>query len=200
MITWSRVLSGGFRDPLVGGHLLFGVALGIGLALLNSGGRLALGHYGPVTNAGIISSLDARGLADILLTETVRAFLFGMLLTFVLMLLRMLLRREWLAAAAFVLLWASAALGDAHPGSGPLARSHSLRCFLLTVLRFGGLVPMIVCFLWAVRSGASDRGFLRLVREHNRLRFGCVLVLTAYAFRTAVAGRPLFKAGFLEPD
>jgi hypothetical protein len=27
MITWSRVLSGEFRDPLVGGHLLIGVAL-----------------------------------------------------------------------------------------------------------------------------------------------------------------------------
>ena len=27
-----------------------------------------------------------------------------------------------------------------------------------------------------------------------------VLALTAYAFHTAVAGRPLFKTGFLEPD
>ena len=27
-----------------------------------------------------------------------------------------------------------------------------------------------------------------------------VLALTAYAFHTAVAGRPLFKAGFLESD
>jgi len=27
-----------------------------------------------------------------------------------------------------------------------------------------------------------------------------VLALTAYAFHTAVAGRPLFKGGFLEPD
>jgi hypothetical protein len=27
-----------------------------------------------------------------------------------------------------------------------------------------------------------------------------ILALTAYAFHTAVAGRPLFKAGFLEPD
>jgi hypothetical protein len=27
-----------------------------------------------------------------------------------------------------------------------------------------------------------------------------VLALTAYAFHTAVAGRPLFKAGFFEPD
>ena len=30
MITWSRLLGGGFRDPLVGGHVLAGIALGIG--------------------------------------------------------------------------------------------------------------------------------------------------------------------------
>ncbi len=29
---------------------------------------------------------------------------------------------------------------------------------------------------------------------------GAVLALTAYAFHTAVAGRPLFKAGFLDSE
>ena len=33
MVTWSRVLVGEFRDPLVGGHVLAGVALGIGGSL-----------------------------------------------------------------------------------------------------------------------------------------------------------------------
>ena len=33
MIAWSRLLGGGVRDALVGGHLLIGIALGIGLAL-----------------------------------------------------------------------------------------------------------------------------------------------------------------------
>jgi hypothetical protein len=67
MISWSRVLSGGFRDPLVGGHLLIGVALGIGLALLNSGNRLAREHYGPFADSQLLSTLEARGLASSLL-------------------------------------------------------------------------------------------------------------------------------------
>ena len=33
MIAWSRLLGGGVRDPLVGGHLLIGVAFGVGLAV-----------------------------------------------------------------------------------------------------------------------------------------------------------------------
>jgi hypothetical protein len=33
MITWSRLLAGGIRDALVGGHLLIGAALGVGLGI-----------------------------------------------------------------------------------------------------------------------------------------------------------------------
>src|ERR1700680_2826682 len=89
MVTWSRVLRGGFRDPLVGGHLLVGVALGIGLALLNAGIHLARWHVGTISaNTAILEVLDARGLAGSLLDFLIGGFLFGMLLTFVLMLLR----------------------------------------------------------------------------------------------------------------
>ena len=30
MIAWSRLLGGGVRDALVGGHVLIGIAMGIG--------------------------------------------------------------------------------------------------------------------------------------------------------------------------
>ena len=43
MITWNRLLAGGFRDPLVGGHLLVGVAWGIGISLVPSS-TLSLEH------------------------------------------------------------------------------------------------------------------------------------------------------------
>jgi len=199
MITWSRVLSGGFRDPLVGGHLLFGVALGIGLALLNSGRRLALGQYGPVTNAGLLSSLDARGLADSLLTEMVSAFLFGMLLTFVFMLLRVLLRLQWLAAAIFILIPASGAFGNAHPGIEALTQFSFFALFAATLLRFGGLLPTIVClFVGNTLGGFPIADFSNWYASTTVFVLVVFLALTAYAFHTAVAGRPLFKAGFLE--
>ena|SRR5215831_7144387 len=34
LISWTRVLSGSFRDPMVAGHALFGLALGIGMQAL----------------------------------------------------------------------------------------------------------------------------------------------------------------------
>jgi hypothetical protein len=202
MITWSRVLSGGFRDPLVGGHLLFGVALGIGLALLNSGLLLTREHYGAIHYpSGLLVFLDTRGLADGLLTELISAFLFGMLLTFVLMLLRVLLRGQWLAAAAFVLLGASTAFGDAHPGIMAVVQISFFTLFAATLLRFGGLLPTIVClFVGNTLGGFPFADFSNWYASTTILVLVVILALTAYAFHTAVAGRPLFKTGFLEPD
>jgi hypothetical protein len=44
MITWSRLLAGGVSDPLVGGQLLAGVALGIGISICFLLGTLTLEH------------------------------------------------------------------------------------------------------------------------------------------------------------
>jgi serine/threonine protein kinase len=203
MITWSRVLSGRFRDPLVGGHLLFGVALGVGLALLNSGGRLALERYGTVSfvRAELLSNLDARGLTASLLHWLIIAFLVGMLFTFILMLLRVLLRQQWLAAAAFVLLGASFAFGDAHPAIRAVGEISFFTLFAATLLRFGGLLPIIVClFVGNTLGGFPIADFSTWYASTTVFVLVVFLALTAYAFHTAVAGRPLFKRGFLEAD
>jgi hypothetical protein len=93
MVSWSRVLSGGFRDPLVGGHALFGLALEVGFALLNSGYGLALQYYGTITtsNNQLLSLLDTRRLTSILVNDVFARLLFMMSSTFILMLLRVLL-------------------------------------------------------------------------------------------------------------
>jgi predicted Ser/Thr protein kinase len=201
MITWSRVLSGGFRDPLVGGHLLIGMALGIGFALLNSGARLAQGVSGLNRDSIVLSTLEARGLASILLTELIWAILYGMLLTLILMLLRVVLRRQWLAAATLVLLGASTAMGETHPGIMLVFQVSSLTLLAATLLRFGGLVPTIACII--VGNTLDDvpiADFSTWYASTTVFVLIAILALTAYAFHTAVARRPLFKAGFLEPD
>ena len=203
MITWSRVLSGGFRDPMVGGHLLIGVALGIGLAVLNLGDRLTREHYGTISfiRANLLSYLDARGLTDSLLGWLISAFLFGMSLTFVLMLLRVLLRRQWLAAAAFVVLGVSAALGDVHPVIRAVSELSFFTLFAATLLRFGGLLPIIVCeFVGNTLGGFPIADLSTWYGGTTIFVLVVILALTAYAFHTAVAGRPLFETGFLESD
>jgi serine/threonine-protein kinase len=208
MISWSRVLSGGFRDPLVGAHLLFGVVAGIGLALIHSGTRLAIAHYGITSLYGSAYSLDAnllflntRGVAGGLLVGLIARLAAGMFLTFVFMLLRALLRREWLAGAALILLWGSIGFVAAHTWVGALPSIVFAALFAATLLRFGGLLPTIVCFFVGnelTLSLTSD--FSTWYASTTVFLLVVILVLTAYAFHTALGGRPLFNPGFLETD
>ncbi len=194
------LLSGGFRDPLVGGHLLIGVALGIGLALLNLGNRLAREHYGPFANPQLLSSLEARGLASSLLAELIGALLVGMILTLILMLLRVVLRRQWLAAATLVLLRASVAVGDAHPGITLVVEVSIFTLLATTLLRFGGLLPTIACIIVGNTLGdvpIADFSSSCWYASTTVFVLVTILALTVYAFHTAMAGRPMFKAGFL---
>jgi hypothetical protein len=208
MISWSRVLNGGFRDPLVGGHLLFGVVSGIGLAFIHSGTRLTLAHYG-ITSLYIggysldanLLFLDARGVAGGLLSGLITRLAAGMFLTFVLMLLRVLLRRQWLAGAALILLWALLGFGAAHTWIGAIPAILFAALFAAILLRFGGLLPTIICFFVGnelTLSLISD--FSTWYASTTVFLLVVILALTAYAFHSALAGRPLFKAGFLETD
>ena len=145
--------------------------------------------------------LKARGLASSLLGWLTGAMLLGMLLTLILMLLRVVLRRPWLAAAAVVLLGASTAMGDAHPGIMLVFRISFFTLLVVTLFRFGGLLPTIACvFVGETLGDFPIADFSAWYASTTVLVLVAILALTAYAFNTAVAGRRLFKAGLLEGD
>jgi serine/threonine-protein kinase len=207
MISWSRLLNGGFRDPLVGAHLLFGVVVGIGFALLSFGRQVAVEHYGAIltnsTNTRLLSFLEARGMMGGLPIALVATLVQGMSFTFILMLLRVLLRRQWLAAGALVLLGSLLEAGNAHPaGIGPVFGVLSMALFATILLRFGGLLTTIACgFVGSVLADLPlTTDFSAWYASATIVALVVVLALTAYAFHTAVAGRPLFTAGFLDAD
>jgi hypothetical protein len=124
-----------------------------------------------------------------------------MLLTLILMLLRVGLRRQWLAAATLVVLGASTAIGDVHPEIMVVFQVSILMLFVATLLRFGGLLPTIACiFVGNALGDVPIADFSTWYASTTVFVLVAILTLTAYAFHTAVAGRPLFQAGFLEPD
>ena len=149
----------------------------------------------------MLGRLDTQGLAYGLLSELINAFFFGMLLTFVLMLLRVLLRRQWLAAAVFILLPALGVLGSTHSWLDAVTQLSFFALFAAALFQFGGLLPTIICIFVGNTLGGFPIASLPTWYASTTIFFLVViLALTAYAFHTAVAGRPLFKAGFLEPD
>jgi hypothetical protein len=207
-ITWNRLLGGGFGDPLVGGHLLVGVGVGIAISVCSGLKELALEH-----SAGFRAStstlevllgavLDTRRMAGQMVSVLVTGIGIGLGLVFLFFLLRVLLRRQWLAGVVFVLLFnVPDVLGSGHPViEGLEGLIEGL--IMLACMHWFGVLPLIVA---NVLSTSTER--FPLTTDLSAWYAGSAvavvvvaLTLTAYAFHTALAGRPLFKAGFLEPN
>ena len=107
MISWTRVLAGRFRDPLVGRDILFGCLSGVVITLVFPLGRLLVPLTGvPPARPGLNADADllrggryiAGGLFD---AQTEIGVFIGAFV--LLLLLRIVLRRPWVANGAFVL-------------------------------------------------------------------------------------------------
>ncbi|MFZ0417160.1 MAG: serine/threonine-protein kinase [Candidatus Sulfotelmatobacter sp.] len=109
IISWSRLLSGQFRDPLVGRDILFGVMLGVLWVLLIQTGSAAMMHMG--ASPGLASTEYLMGGREALGAWLLHipASILGTLQFFFLLLgLKFVLRKDWLAALAFVAIFALA--------------------------------------------------------------------------------------------
>ena len=201
LVSWTRLLHGGFRDPLVGRHVLIGLLAGfaVGLGLrLNELLEIRLGHV-PSTFSTVelyanpAGILGARFLWGLIILSGYSALLFGMVILFVFFLLRTLLRRDWLAGAALALLAGISLAATVSPAEGELfAPVYVLIAFVL--VRYGALA-LISIYLAPVLLNATA-----LTLDPSRWYFGYSLTvllvsvaIAVYAFRISLGGRPLIK-------
>jgi hypothetical protein len=116
-------------------------------------------------------------------------------------LVRVALRRQWLAVVAFILLGAGLGLASDHPviGASHAAITDGLTVFIL--IRFGVLsFASTIAVLFTLASFPLSTNFSTWYAGSAIFALAAVLALTAYAFHTALAGRPLFTASFLDRD
>jgi hypothetical protein len=205
LVSWSRLFAGGFRDPLVGRDLLVGCVIGIALSLLEFLSHNLASWVGvpeaPFTPVGpeLDFFLGTRAVLDNILSLPILSLFWGLASLFLLFLLRILLRREWVAAVVFILvLTAFMGLGSDSPVTWIYyVLKYGVVCFLL--VRFGLLANTahytVYFLLWffpitpqlsAWYSGIGLAGVVLL------------LAFAAYAFRTSLGGRPMFQAKLLE--
>jgi hypothetical protein len=209
MIAWSRLLGGGVRDALVGGHVLIGIAMGIGLALWSfvvDLHREGTGVLSTETRLDLNSLLDARRMSLVLIDQALISPIFlSLLFLFFFFLLRTMFRRTWLAAAVLIIAFSFASFGSVgfdHLGLFDyvsISLWWALLVFFLT--RFGVLALTVAISVFAALSNLPlTADFSTWYAGTSLFAMASVLALTAYALYTALAGRPLFKAGFLESD
>ncbi len=204
LTSWSRLLSGRFRDPLVGRDLLIGCAIGVIYILLDHlsflvPDWLGVPHPEPDASRPEIFA-GARAVIPIVCSAPIRAAEFGLLILFILFLLRLLLRSQWAATAVFLAFFATlSALGSESPLLGGIFGALVWGLPLLSLVRFGLLATtagIFTCFIleWFPVTMQLSAWYSGM----GLLGAGLVLILTVAAFRISLADRPLFGRPLLE--
>jgi hypothetical protein len=203
LVSWSRLLAGGFRDPLVGRDVLVGCFLApLPLALGRLFAWLVPSWLGypparPESGPGW-QLLGAQTIVADMAITVMLAPLFWLALLFVLFLLRALLRKEWAAAVAWVLLF-SLLFPLRHDLVGSVGALIFSSLAVVVMIRFG-LLAVVANFVVvnilqnyplttegsAWYAGISLTGILVLA------------ALALYGFYTSLGGRPVFGDAVLE--
>jgi hypothetical protein len=206
LISWSRLLSGRFRDALVGRDLLIGVAAGIAINVLLPHilhlSHALLGYPPPrprFINVGAVEGAAAT-LTGIFsqFTGAIAAAFFA---TFLLFLLLLVLRREWLAAATVI------ALGSLLSTLGQDGNWITAAVFLLIwslvviiLVRFGMLAAILAIFSSNTLTLASNMpgGFDHLTAVPIAMSLATGLAMAGIGFLFSLGGRPLIAGDFLD--
>ncbi|MGH9683524.1 MAG: serine/threonine-protein kinase [Candidatus Acidiferrales bacterium] len=204
LISWSRLLSGQMKDPVVGRDLLVGTLTGTVWVIVIGALRSAAEWMGktPLTPASSLDLVEFNGLritvGDILLN--VMLFIFASLaFFFIFFLLRLLLRKEWLAAVALVTLMTLPVLFAENPVSNAIASILIFGLALLILIRFGLLALVMALVLNNVLLAYPITGHLSAwYAEPTILVFVLIFALALFSFYTSTAGKPRFGAVSLD--
>jgi serine/threonine-protein kinase len=201
IVSWTRLLAGNLRDPLVGRDLLFGIALGLVWVFVYFLGYffdIRMGERPLLPQADFLEG--ARAVLSVWLGNVVAAIVAVVMFFFLLVLLRVLVRNRWLAAALFVLLFATPKMLVSHHPliDGPVWLAiYGISAF--AVVRFGLIVLASAVFTANV-----------LLNLPYTLDFSawyatgtiCVVLsfvaLALWGFYTALAGQRLLKQEFFD--
>jgi serine/threonine-protein kinase len=160
IITWNRLLAGHWRDPLVGRDLLVGLTYGMVQCALAWAGAAVVLHFGPMEPVPLTPLLDpligSRYIVTAGLGLLYSSIVSALAVFLLLFLLRLALRRDWLAVGVFVVLivGASAAGSDAPWLQAPVALV-AVGVALAALLRFG----LMAYIVGSVASKALSDGF-----------------------------------------
>jgi serine/threonine-protein kinase len=196
LIGWTRALEGHFRDPLVAGHILAGIAAGIGVAVLTSAADTVTGTY----RSPMASSLDTMGVIGGWFGLLARQPTFALTLFFLFLLLRLLLRRTWLAVSLVVVAFAGLSVAI-EPLAWLASAPFVVAMLLLNVavsIRFGMLALTASLVLIPSFGLPLTSHFSAWFAPQGWMEVAFVLAVALWSFRNALGGRKVLKGEFLE--
>jgi serine/threonine-protein kinase len=199
LISWTRLLSGSLRDPLVGRDILVGHLAGAALAAVSALSALMPSWLGRAPESPVyegLSALDGFGECLATLLETQLGAIFNaIVLLFSIVLLRMLFRKPWIAVGGtFVItVGVNALAGGGDPWTVLFAAV--VNGIVLVVLLRVGILASILSFFFATLilhlplTGDLSAWYVPWALGVLAL----VVAVTVYGYFVSLAGRPLFR-------
>ncbi len=211
IVSWVRLLSGRFRDPLVGRDVLIGVGAGAGLWLVQliynvSHGWLGLpppglsygGHLSPTFMGWESEFLTGLGSAvGGVLYLAWGNIIYILALAVIVILLRLVLRVELLVCVVMFLILTATGIDElppGHPVLNLLAAMVVAATFVTLLIRAGVLPFVIAWFSYDVlRSYPFSLDLALWISKITLVALAAIVGLTIWGLRTSLAGQPVFK-------
>jgi predicted Ser/Thr protein kinase len=196
LIAWTRLLSGRVRDPMVAGHILIGIAATMGtLPILYSTSFLS-----DATSTSVAPLGGARYVLATVVGVAPASILFCLFFFFFIFVMRVVLRRQWLAATVVLLLCGVLAFGAPaqHPAVAVLVMILFFGVWLVILFRYGLLCMAASWVVGNLTEIPFTTNFSAWWAGYGAVPVVLTLGLAIWAFRTAVAGRPLLREELLE--
>ncbi len=207
LISWTRLLAGKLRDPLVGRDLLIGAVYGVLLFAVEASDNFLLPLFGKLPPVpGGVSTESLLGLRHAL--AQVLLYVLGQTIDalgifFILFVLQRILRSAWIAAMVVALTGMLLSLGNnnsEYPWISAFFLVILYLSFLLVLKRFGllalvvGLVVQQVLLIFPATIHLS-----RWYAAPSLAGMTAIAALAIYGFRTALAGQSAFSMKAFEP-
>ena len=199
LISWNRLLAGGWRNPLVGRDFLIGVCIGV-IATILLFIHVALPYWFPVAN------ITALGIAESSLGPVSRylssvfgvsaALMNAMGTLAILFITAHFTRRKWVAVSITGLFLVVINLtGENLPVELPFVVAFAA-LMIFCLLRFG-LLPLAVAWVsLEIVAGPLSTDLSRWYAWRGLFSVILLLAIALYGFRLAIAGKPAFGAAF----
>jgi hypothetical protein len=202
MVSWTRILTGRAKDPVVSTHLLIGLLFGVVWSVISAGGALILNKQ-PGAFSNEISTdalLGFTHVASAFLSVLPSGTISVMVFFFLLFVIRVRVRRERLAAILFVVVFTLFVTLFVSPSWASLPFNLIQFSILGFILTQYGIVPTYVgvCVSHMLITFPLTTDMSAWYAGPAIFAVALVAVAAILAFRGAVAGRPLFREELLD--
>jgi membrane protein CcdC involved in cytochrome C biogenesis len=205
IISWSRLIAGQVRDPLVGRDILIGAVYGVLLALFETCDNFVLPllhKLRPMPNSPATDTLlGVRSAVGSIFHYTWIFVLYTLLIFFLLFLVRFVVKKDWLAAPVIVFLGAITNTGGDYFWATFIASAVIWFSIYMVLRRFGLLaliVGLVVQNILAVFPITSHLG--RWYAPAGTTGMLVIVGVAVFGFYSALAGQSLFSGEGLDAE